>query len=88
MAKMIATRTFPYQGRVLKKGDVFEPRNTTHARQLRGANFAADAVKRGRPPKVVEVESVTTVVKDETNENPVPAKSDETYQTRVMTAQD
>lgn len=85
MAKMIATRTFPYQGRVLKRGDAFEARNKTHARQLRGAGFAADAVKRGRPPKVAESELETAVVSDE---KPVSVKSDETYQTRVLTAQD
>lgn len=71
--KMTAKRAFPYQGRYLKAGDTFEVRDKTHARQLRGANFAVDAVRKGRPPKA---------------ESDVSTKSENEYQTRVLTAED
>ena len=94
MIKMIATRNFPYQGKYLKKGDAFEARDKTHARQLRSASFAADAVKRGRPPKVVEsavevAEVTSDAIGDVASRRKAKSentKTADTYQTRDLIA--
>lgn len=93
MIKMIATRTFPYQGKVLKKGDAFEARDKTHARQLRDIGFANDAVRRGRPPKPVDaiadtVSDVAEVVHDVVADGASKrkTKSGDFYQTRSLIA--
>lgn len=93
MVRMIAIRNFPYQGKYLKKGDTFEARDKTHARQLRSASFAADAVRRGRPPKsegaAEAIKEVAEVVHDAVDAvaSKKKAKAD-TYQTRALSAED
>lgn len=78
--QMIAKKTFKYGGRKIAAGDTFEVKSASHGRTLRVAQLADDPFdtqrRRGRPRKV-EAEVVAT-------ETPAV----QSYQTRVLTAED